>query len=327
MDRAGMGDAVKKDKLSTRRAYGAALLALGHADERIVAVDGDVSNSTFAYIFAKAFPDRFFECKIAEQNMISVAAGLSAGGLIPFASTFAKFLARGYDQIEMAAITRANIKMVGSHSGVSLGADGPSQMSLPDMAYFRAYARAGDGRGNPACSVFHPADSVAAYRLTELAANQPGMCYVRTHRPDIARLYPQDAKFTAGGSGQLVEGDALTIVSSGYMVTVAMEAVRELEKAGIKCSLVDAYCFPMDTAPVLAAAKKTKTATILTVEDNYTGGLYSELAEAAAATGEVKVHAMTCPRVPKSGKTADDILASLGLSTADVVAKAKSLAK
>src|SRR5690606_26585759 len=118
MQRAGMADAVAKNKLSTRRAYGAALLALGHADERIVAVDGDVSNSTFANVFAKAFPNRFFECKIAEQNMVSVAAGLAAGGYIPFASTFAKFLARAYDQIEMAAITRANIKLVGSHSGV-----------------------------------------------------------------------------------------------------------------------------------------------------------------------------------------------------------------
>ncbi|HSW47424.1 MAG TPA: transketolase, partial [Phycisphaerae bacterium] len=171
MRRAKADDAVAKNKLSTRRAYGIALLSLGHADERIVAVDGDVSNSTFANVFAKAFPHRFFECKIAEQNMISVAVGLAAGGMIPFASSFSKFLVRGYDQIEMAAITRANIKIVGSHSGVSLGADGPSQMSLPDLAFFRGYAQANDGRGNPAAVVLHPCDAVSAYRLTELAAN------------------------------------------------------------------------------------------------------------------------------------------------------------
>src|SRR5690606_31571797 len=238
---------------------------LGHADERIVAVDGDVSNSTFANMFAKAFPHRFFECKIAEQNMISVAAGLAAGGMIPYASTFAKFLARAYDQIEMAAITRANINLVGSHSGVSLGADGPSQMSLPDMAYFRAYGSVDDGRGNPVVHLFHPADAVAAYRLTDLAANTPAICYVRTHRPDVAPLYPQDATSRCGGSGRLREGNALTLVSSGYMVTEPLSAARELEKAGIKCNVFDAYCLPLDAAPSLAAANQAG-GVILTVE-------------------------------------------------------------
>lgn len=326
MERAKLTEAVAKNKLSTRRAYGAALLALGHADERIVAVDGDVSNSTFANMFAKAFPHRFFECKIAEQNMVSVAAGLAAGGMIPFASTFAKFLARAYDQIEMAAITRANINLVGSHSGVSLGADGPSQMSLPDMAYFRAYGSVDDGFGRPVAHLFHPADAVAAYRLTELAANTPDICYVRTHRPDVALLYPQDARFRLGGSAQLMEGNALTLVSSGYMVTETLKAARELEKAGVKCNVFDAYCLPLDTAPILAAAKKAG-GVILTVEDNLVGGVGSALAEAAALAGDVRVHMMTVARMPKSGKTAEDVLALCGLSTADVVKKARSLLK
>lgn len=324
VQKAGMADAVAKNKLSTRRAYGAALLALGTADERIVALDGDVSNSTFANIFGKTFPDRFFECKIAEQNMVSVAAGLSAAGLIPFASSFAKFLARAYDQLEMAAITRANVKLVGSHAGVSLGADGPSQMSLPDVAYFRSYTTADDGRGNPAMIVFHPADAVAAYRLTELAANLHGLCYVRTHRPDVPLLYPQDATFVVGGSCQLAEGDAITVVSSGYMVTVAMKAVRELEKAGIRCNLFDAYCLPLKAEPILAAGKSTG-GQILVVEDNFAGGFNAALAEAAAMTGEVKVHAMTCPRIPKSAKSGDEILAALGLAAADIVSRVKSL--
>lgn len=326
IERAKLTDAVAKNKLSTRRAYGAALLSLGAADERIVAVDGDVSNSTFADMFKKVFPDRFFECKIAEQNMVSVAAGLAAGGMIPFASTFAKFLARAYDQIEMAAITRANIKLVGSHAGVSLGADGPSQMSLADLAYFRSYSSVDDGFSRRVVHFFHPADAVAAYRLTELAANTPNICYVRTHRPDVALLYPQDATFRLGGSAQLMEGNALTLVSTGYMTTETLKAARELEKAGLKCNVIDAYCLPLDSAPIFAAAKKAN-GVILTIEDNLVGGIGSELAEAAAQTGEVRVHMMTVKRMPKSGKSAEDVLSLCGLSTADIVNKAKSLAK
>jgi transketolase len=322
--RAKADDAVAKSKLSTRRAYGIALLALGHADERIVAVDGDVSNSTFANIFAKAFPDRFFECKIAEQNMISVAVGLSAGGMIPFASSFAKFLVRGYDQLEMAAITRANVKIVGSHAGISLGADGPSQMSLADLAFFRGYAQADDGRGNPAAVVFHPADAVATYRLTELAANLPTLCYVRTHRSDVGLIYPHDTQFTVGGSAQLAEGNAVTIVASGYMTTVALKAARELEKAGLKCNLFDAYCLPLNCEPILAAARKANR-TVLVVEDNFVGGFYSVIAEAAAMAGDVKVCGMTCPRIPKSAKTGDLVLEAMGLGAADIADKARSL--
>ncbi|MEP0843952.1 MAG: transketolase [Phycisphaerae bacterium] len=325
MERAGLTEAVARNRLSTRRAYGAALLALGRADERVVAVDGDVSNSTFADMFKKAYPQRFFECKIAEQNMISVAVGLAAGGLVPFASSFAKFLARGYDQLEMAAITRANVNLVGSHAGVSLGADGPSQMSLPDMAYFRSFTRADDGFGRRLVHVFHPADAVSAYRLTELAANTPGICYVRTHRPDVALLYNPEATFTTGGCGRLMEGDALTLVSSGYMTTETLAAARELEKAGVKCNVFDAYCLPLDTEPILAAARKSG-GVILTVEDNFIGGVGSELAEAAARTGDVRVHAMTVGRMPKSGKTAADVLALCGLATADIIKQARALA-
>lgn len=325
IERAGMSGAVAKNALSTRRAYGAALLALGHADQRIVAVDGDVSNSTFADLFGKAFPDRFFECKIAEQNMISVAVGLAAGGMIPFASSFAKFLSRGYDQIEMAAITRANVNLVGSHSGASLGADGPSQMSLPDLGFFRGYTRADDGRGRPAAVIFHPADAVAAYRLTELAANTPNLCYLRTHRPDVPLIYAQDAGFAIGGSCQLTDGNGPTIVSSGYMVTVCMQAVRELESSGLRCSLFDAYCLPLDADPILAAARRAN-GKILVVEDNFVGGFYSALAEAAAEAGDVRVFGATCPRVPKSGKTGDVVLASLGLGPQDIAARARTLA-
>jgi len=159
---------------------------------------------------------------------------------------------------------------------------------LPDMAYFRAYTHANDGRSNPAGTVFHPADAVAAYRLTELAANTPNLCYVRTHRPDVPLIYNQDAKFVMGGSTQLAVGNALTIVSSGYMVTVCRKVVDELAKAGIKCNLFDAYCLPLNSQPILDAAMKAN-GRILAVEDNFVGGFYSALAEAAAERGQVCV--------------------------------------
>jgi transketolase len=304
LEQAGMSGVTK---VATRRAYGAALLALGHADPRIVAVDGDVSNSTFANVFAKAFPERFFECKIAEQNMVSVAAGLATGGLIPFASTFAKFFARAYDQIEMAHITRANIKLVGSHAGVSLAADGPSQMGTLDVGYFRLFSNVDDGTGAPAGVSFEPADGIAAYRLTELMANHRGMCYMRTHRPDVPLLYDEQTKFAIGGSHRVRDGGDATIVSAGYMVHVALAAAEKLEAAGVQCAVVDAYSFPLDCDPILEAAANAG-GVIVAVEDNYGGGVTSALAEAAARAGRVTVHPAICKRIPKSGKSPEDVL-------------------
>jgi len=321
----GLGDSVAKGKLATRRAYGAALAALGEADERIVALDGDVSNSTFAIYFAKKFPERFFECKIAEQNMISAAVGLAAAGYIPFASSFAKFLARGYDQIEMASITRANIKIVGSHAGVSLGADGPSQMGLPDVAYFRSYTVVDNGFGQPACIMFQPADAVAAYHCTVLMANHPGMAYMRTHRPDVPLIYPPDEKFEIGGSKVLAEGEDLTIVASGYTVHVARKAVELLAKQGVKCGLVDAYSFPLKADPIAAAAAKSG-GRVLTVEDNYGGGLWSAVAEIAAQRGDFRVWGMVCNRIPKSGSP-DEVLEFVGVAAEQVAERVKGILK
>ncbi|MFQ5428911.1 MAG: transketolase [Phycisphaerae bacterium] len=255
---AGLESALAKGKLATRRAYGAALLALGKADPRIVALDGDVSNSTFSDLLGRERPDQFIECKIAEQNMVSVAVGLSAAGFIPFVSSFAKFIARAYDQIEMAQITRANLKLVGSHAGVSLAADGPSQMSLQDVAYFRSAGRADNGFGQPACVSFHPSDAVAAYHCCVLMANHPGLCYMRTHRPDVPLLYSPTTTFEIGGSQTLAEGDALTIVAAGYMVHVCKEVVERLSNQGTHCTLIDAYGFPLKAEPILSAAARTR---------------------------------------------------------------------
>jgi len=319
MAAAGLSESVEAHKLSTRRAYGGALLALGAVDERIVALDGDVSNSTFANFFAKAHPDRFFECKIAEQNMVSAAAGLAAGGRIPFASSFAKFIVRAYDQVEMAHITRANIKLVGSHSGVSLGADGPSQMGLVDVAFFSTFAGVDDGTGRPVCIVFQPSDAVSAYHCTLLMAAHHGMAYMRTHRPDVPLLHDADAEFTIRGSKVLREGNALTLVASGYMVHECLKALERLAERGLSCTLIDAYGLPPAPGPILEAAQAAGKR-ILTVEDNYAGSLGSHLAEAAADAG-VRLRAMTCRRVPKSGKSADDVLKLVGLD-ADAIAHA-----
>jgi transketolase len=317
---AGMGDAFTQGKLSTRRAYGAALLALG-ADERIVALDGDVKNSTFAELFAKAHEDRYFEARIAEQNMVSAGAGLAASGRVPFVSTFSKFFVRAYDQIEMASISGADLKMVGSHSGVSLAADGPSQMSLCDMAFFRSFAHAIRPDGQPSIRTFLPSDAVSAFRLTELMANTPGMCYMRTHRPDVAVLYGEDEEFTLGGFKHLVDGEDVLIVASGYMVHIALQAVEILdEKFGLSASLVDAYSMPLDTDEILQIGDDCR-GQILVVEDNY----LEVTAAAAASDLGVTVNSLVVNRLPKSAKTAEDILKMVGLTAEDIAKAAQGM--
>jgi transketolase len=249
---------------------------------------------------------------------------MAAAGFIPFVSTFAKFVSRAYDQVEMAQITRANIKIVGSHAGISLAADGPSQMSLHDVAFFRSASETDDGFGRPACVSFHPADAVAAYYCTWLMAQHVGMCYMRTHRPDVALLYRPDTRFEVGGSHVLAEGDALTIVSAGYMVHECKRALTELAAAGVRCTLIDAYSFPLRADPILAAGKKSG-GRMLVVEDNYIGGLAGAVAEAAAAQGGIRVWSMTCRKIPKSAKSTDQIMAYAGLSAGAIAKRAREL--
>lgn len=325
MRREGLQAALEKKKYSTRGAYGVALAALGQADPRIVSLDADVSNSTYADRFAKQFAARFFECKIAEQNMVSAAAGFAAGGLIPFASSFGKFLARAADQIDMAAISRANIKLVGSHCGVSLAADGPSQMAVSDVGYVRTLTHVDNGRGEVACRLFHPSDAVSAYRLCELMANIDGMCYLRTHRPDANFLYSFSEKFELRGCKQLREGGDLTLVGSGYVLHNVLAATEKLASQKISCNVFDAYTLPLDAGPILNAARKSK-GLILCVEDNYVGGVGSEIAESAAAQGEIRVVSMTADRIPKSAKTAEEVFTYVGVGLEQIAAKARSLA-
>ncbi len=314
----GMADALEEKKLSPRRAYGAALAAMG-SDERIVAMDGDVKNSTFATFFAEQHPERYFEARIAEQNMISAAVGLAQTGKIPFVSSFAKFLVRAYDQLEMAVITNANIKLCGSHAGVSLAADGPSQMGLVDLAFMRSFARTTRVDGQPACRFFQPSDAVGAFKLTELMANIDGMCYMRTHRPDVPLLYEETEQFTVGGFKHLADGEDIAIVAGGYMVHVAREAMEIIEeKAGLSASLVDAYSMPLATEEILRIGDDCR-GQILVVEDNYSGGIADELAAAAAKSDlGVMVHSMYVSDIPKSARTPEETLRMAHLSPEDI---------
>src|SRR4051794_32289397 len=306
--------------IAPRKAYGAALVALGAADQRVIGLDADVKNSTHAEWFYKKFPERFLECKIAEQNMVSVAAGVAATGKIPFCSTFAKFFERAYDQIEMAIIGGANIKLTGSHAGVTLAADGPSQMSLPDVAFFRSFAHVKNFNGRPAVSYFFPADAVSCYRITELMANLDGACYQRTLRAETKILYKPDDTFEVGGFKVLREGKDLVFVAAGYMVHECLKAADELAKAGKKATVIDAYSLPLKTDEILELAQKNG-GRIITVEDNYTGGLDAEIATAIANSGaQVRLKNLYVRQVPKSGREPADVLNYLGLETKQVLA-------
>jgi transketolase len=321
----------EKKALSPRRAYGLALKALGSANARVVALDGDVKNSTYAEDFAKAFPERYFEGRIAEQNMVSAAAGLSAAGKIAFVSTFGRFMERAFDEIEMAVIGGLPIKLVGTHVGVTLAADGPSQMALADVAFMRALAHADDYRGNAAMTVLTPSDPVSAYNLVLAMAEHPGACYLRAVRGDLPILYPESERFPLGGYKVVrrAESDraAIVLAGTGYLVQSCLKAAAALQPLGIAATVVDAYALPLDAAPLLGLARSAG-APILTVEDSYVGGIGSEICEAAANSGDgPRVRMLVVRNIPKSGRTADDVLAYVNLSVAEIVQAAKTLTR
>ena len=321
MRRMDMESVLHAGRLATRKAYGIALRALGGVSDKVVVLDADVSNSTFAETFAKQsdLADRFLECKIAEQNMVSVAAGLSAAGKIPFCSTFSKFFARAYDQIEMAINSGANIKLVGSHSGITLAADGPSQMSLPDVAWFRAWTTMKDHRGNPGCYVLQPADAFAAYALTGVMAEYEGACYMRTLRADTEFIYSDDQVFNLGGFEVLNEGRDVVLCAAGYMVHEANKAIEMLDAAGISATLVDLYSLPFDADKLLDVVAENN-GYVISIEDNYGGGIGSAIADALVGSGDgFTLEQMHVRHIPKSARTPEELLASCGLTAQDIV--------
>jgi len=243
----------------------------------------------------------------------------------PYQNVFKKYQTRAEDQIDMAVISRANIKIVGSHCGVSLAADGPSQMAVADVAYFRSMTRVDDGSGRAACHVFQPCDAISAYRCTELMAAIHGLCYLRTHRPDAAFVYPLDERFEVRGCKQPRRGEHLTLVSCGYMLHPVLAAADRLADQGVRCNVFDAYTFPLDAGPILSAARAAG-GRVLTVEDNYAGGLHSEIAEAAAASGDVRVEGLTVGRIPKSAKTPEEVFDYVGVGVGRIVERATAVA-
>jgi len=299
------------DSVATREAYGTAIAKLGEADARIVALDADVKNSTFSERFEKVFPDRFYENFIAEQIMIGSAMGLAARGAIPFPSTFACFLTRAADFIRMAAISNVGIKVAGSHAGVSIGEDGPSQMALEDLAMFRA---------EPNFTVLYPCDAVSTERLVALMAYHPGPAYMRTSRPKAEILYSADEVFTIGGLKVLREsaGDVTTIVTAGVTVFEALKAHKELRAAGTAVRVIDLYSLqPIDAKSLIAAGRATG-GHIITVEDHYAaGGIGDAVAEAVSDAG-IRVHRLAVREIPRSGKP-EELLDRYGISAKHIV--------
>ncbi|MBI1845889.1 MAG: transketolase [Candidatus Rokubacteria bacterium] len=287
-------DAKPGSSAATRETYGDALVRLGAANDKVVAIDGDVKNSTFAEKFLKAYPARYVEGFIAEQNMIGVAGGLAAQGFVPFASSFACFLERAADQIRMLGISRSNVKLCGSHAGVSIGEDGPSQMALEDLALLRTV---------PEAVVFYPSEAVSTEACVRLGAEHHGMVYIRTTRPKTPVLYADDERFAIGGLKVVRASDAdrCTIVAAGITLHEALAAHDELAKDGIATRVIDLYCVkPVDAAGLKAAARATGYR-VVTVEDHYAqGGIRDAVLEALGDAGVI-LHSLAVREIPRSG--------------------------
>ncbi len=326
LDPPDFADKLKAGKLGTRKAYGLGLRDLGRKNSLVVALDADVKNSTFSEYFAAALPERFYECKIAEQNMISVASGLAAGGALPFANSFGKFLVRGYDQLEMAAIGGLNLKLAGSHSGVTLAADGPSQMALLDLPVLRALSHTRLADGRPMAVMLLPADAVCAYKCVELAARHFGPVYIRTLRPELPLLYPPGETFQIGGAKVLRDGADFFIAGCCYTVHLALAAAEKLSAEGISAGVLDCYSLPLEDERVTALAQNPAKK-ILALDDSYVGGIGSELSEISAAARGARVVTMWVKETPKSAREPDEVLRQTGLGLDAVVAQAREVAR
>ncbi|HWS84886.1 MAG TPA: transketolase [Ktedonobacteraceae bacterium] len=311
-----------KDSVATRKAYGDALKALGAANPEVVALDGEVSNSTYAEEFAKAYPDRFFEQYIAEQQLVAAAVGMSVRHKIPFASTFAAFFTRAYDFIRMAAISRANIRLVGSHAGVSIGEDGPSQMALEDLAMMRAVFGS---------TVLYPSDANQAAQLTAEMATHGGVVYMRTTREKTPVIYRPDEKFSIGGSDVVRQSskDQATIVAAGITLHEALKAYEQLLSENITVRVIDAYSVkPIDEETLLAAVEEAGNK-IITVEDHWPeGGLGEAVLEVFTQVDSPLPHVvkLAVQSMPGSGTPAE-LLEDAGISAHHIVQAVKALVK
>jgi transketolase len=307
-------------EIATRQAYGEALAALGTARGDVIALDGEVSNSTFAELFRDAHPERYFEMYIAEQQMVAAAVGIQVRGWVPFASTFAAFLTRAYDFIRMGAISRADVRLAGSHAGVSIGEDGPSQMALEDLAMMRAVFGS---------TVLYPCDGNQTARLVERMANTKGISYMRTTRGKTAVVYGPDETFEVGGSKVLrsSDDDRVAVVTAGITVHEALKAADSLAAEGIAVRVIDAYSVkPIDAATLAAAARDTG-GRLIVVEDHFPeGGLGAAVLDAFADADErPRVVKLAVTEMPGSAKPAE-LLAAAGLDAAHIAAAVRRLA-
>ncbi len=306
------------EKVATRRAYGDALVAVGAGDGRVVALDGEVGNSTYSELFLDAHPDRYFEMYIAEQQMVAAAVGMQVRGWRPFASTFAAFFARAYDFTRMAAISQANMCLAGSHAGVSIGEDGPSQMALEDLASFRAV------HGS---TVLYPSCANQTAKLVEQMADRDGIVYLRTTRESTSVLYPADEPFPIGGSrlARSSDSDDVTVVGAGITLHEALAAAETLAGEGIQTRVIDLYSVkPIDAATLAEAAEATGG--IVVVEDHWPeGGLHEAVLEALSGAGvNVPVTGLAPTGMPTSGTPAE-LLDQAGIDRAHIATAVRSL--
>lgn len=284
------------EQVATRLAYGTALAKIGANNDRVIALDGDTKNSTYSEKLKKAFPERYIECFIAEQNLVGVAIGAACRDrTVAFASTFATFFTRAFDQIRMGAISQTNVNFVGSHVGVSIGEDGPSQMGLEDIALFRTI---------PGSTVFYPSDAVSTERAVEIAANTKGVCFIRTSRPNTEVLYGNDEPFKIGKAKIVKHSakDQVLLVGAGITLYEALKAAKELEGIGINARVLDPFTIkPLDQNAIIQSANECG-GRIVVVEDHYReGGLGEAVLSAVAEQRNIVVKHLFVPTVPRSG--------------------------
>jgi transketolase len=302
----------KGDMIATRKAYGTALALLGDICDAVVSLDAEVKNSTYAEIFESVHPERFFQCFVAEQNMVGMGVGFDCRGRIPFISTFSAFFSRAHDQIRMAAIGAAALRLVGSHCGVSIGQDGPSQMGLEDIAIMRCL---------PESIVLYPSDAVSTHKLVEqMARYSNGISYLRTTRMETPVLYDNDEQFPVGGCKVLrkSEKDVACVVGAGVTLHEALKAYDMLARQNVFVSVIDLYSIkPLDGAMLLSVARESGNI-IITVEDHYPEGGIGEAVMSALRNENIIIHSLAVHRLPRSGQPAE-LLAFEGIDAAAIV--------
>jgi transketolase len=306
------------EMIATRKAYGQAITAVGSVCKAAISLDGDVKNSTFAEIFDDKFPDRFIQCFIAEQNMVSMAVGLNLRGKIPFVSTFGAFFTRAHDQLRMAAIGNASLRLSGSHCGVSIGQDGPSQMALEDLPEMRDL---------PDSIVLYPCDAVSTYKLIEQMANyNKGISYIRTTRMDTPVIYDNAEEFPVGGC-KIVhqsEKDKILVVGAGITLHEALKAFNQLEIEGISIAVIDLYSIkPMDQKTILAVAQSAGKK-VITVEDHYIQGGIGEAVTYELRNTDILIECLAVTKLPRSGKP-EELMAWEGIDAEAIINKVKEM--